>query len=203
MSCEVGGEARRKRERVVVFTRYPELGRVKSRLAATLGPERACEIHDQLARHAVAEARGWGGELQIRVTGGEPEQWDRWLGPAVWLDQGGGDLGERLARAVDAAFGDGCEKLVLMGTDCPGLDRRVLARSFEVLAEKDVVFGPAEDGGYYLVGLNRRIEGLFDGVDWGTDRVLAQSLAKAPDAGLLARLSDVDVEDDLKKTGWC
>ena len=184
-------------ERIIVMTRFPELGKVKTRLAATVGDERALEVHDALARHAIAEARAWGGELEIHVAGGDKAGWLNWLGMANWIEQGGGDLGERLQNAVQGAFRDGVERLVVMGSDCPGLDREVLKKAFQVLRTSACVFGPALDGGYYLVGMNGPRPDLFDDVDWGGGEVLKQSLAKEPEAALLDPLSDVDVEADL------
>jgi len=185
-------------DRVIVFTRYPELGKVKKRLAKDIGEVRALDIHDRLARHAVVETRRWGGDFEIRVTGGSPDRWGGWIEGARWVEQGDGDLGARLKRAVASAFEDGVQRVVVIGTDCPGLDGDVLQQAFEGLDDSEVVFGPALDGGYYLVGLTRPIGALFEGIDWGTDRVLEQSLARVPAAVLLDPLSDVDVVGDLE-----
>lgn len=184
-------------ERLILFTRFPELGKVKTRLAASIGDRPALEVHRELAERAISEAKGWGGELEIWISGGEPDDWEAWQGPQQFVEQEGEDLGARLARAVKVAFDEGVRRLVVMGTDCPGLDRSRLKAAFSQLESCPVVFGPALDGGYYLVGLSAPRLDLFEGIEWGGSEVLKQSLVKAPDATLLEPLADVDVEADL------
>jgi hypothetical protein len=109
-----------------------------------------------------------------------------------------------MARALNRALGDGVERVVLVGADCPGLRVGILQDAFEALGRADLVFGPAADGGYYLVGTRRRGAPLFEGIDWGTDRVLSQTLERARNAGLsvelVAELRDVDTPQDLEAT---
>ena len=103
-----------------------------------------------------------------------------WLGPDLaCLPQARGDLGARLESAFAAAFADGATAVLAMGTDCPGLTTDRLRAALAALAASDLVLGPATDGGYYLIGLARPAPELFAGVPWGTERVLAATLARA------------------------
>lgn len=187
-------------ELVLIFTRYPEVGKVKTRLAKGIGAEEACAIHDRLARHAVNEVRNWGGRYELWVTGGERELWLEWLGPHVWRSQGEGDLGERMQRAFDQGFASGVGRVVVMGTDCPALDEAVLEQAFSSLDQHDVVIGPADDGGYYLLGLKKPMPELFSQIPWGTAEVLNQTTERLPVGGyhLLRVLSDIDEVADLE-----
>jgi nucleoside-diphosphate-sugar epimerase len=115
--------------------------------------------------------------------------------------QGDGDLGERLARASGEALAAGVRRVVVIGSDCPGLEARHLAAAFDALQEQDVVIGPAADGGYYLIGLRGPAPSLFENIAWGTSRVAAQTLATAARQTLRVRqlevLGDVDRPEDL------
>ena len=125
-----------------------------------------------------------------------------WLGDAISIrEQGDGDLGARMERATREAFAEGAGAVVLIGGDCPQLTATTLGVAFAALREKEIVLGPAADGGYYLIGLRRARPELFRGIAWSTDAVLAQTLAAARDSTvechLLDRLRDVDEPDDL------
>lgn len=131
-----------------------------------------------------------------------PQEMAAWLGRGVaWQPQQGADLGERMAHAFAQAFERGFQRVVLVGADCPSLDVAVLARAFQALGRHELVLGPAGDGGYYLIGLNRPCPALFSGIAWGSHQVLAQTLAAAARAALvtalLERLPDVDRPADL------
>lgn len=187
--------------------KYPRPGAVKTRLIPALGAERACRLHRQLAGAALAVAaemrREAGVALEVR-TAGVPDA----AAQAAWLggetsarDQGDGDLGERMERAIAAALGEGARKVVVIGGDCPGLTRGHLAAAFAALDGADVVLGPAADGGYYLIGMKHAHGALFRGIAWGGAEVRAATLAAAEAADLkvaqLGLLSDVDLADDL------
>ncbi len=125
-----------------------------------------------------------------------------WLGDgARFLPQGAGDLGERMAGAFEESFRTGSTATVIIGSDCPGLSPDVITAAFARLTETPVVLGPARDGGYYLIGLSRPMPELFRGIPWGTDRVLADSLAVLQRRGckpaLLDPLEDIDRPEDL------
>ncbi len=189
--------------RVIVFLRAPELGKVKTRLAATLGAESALAIHRQLVELTLATLSPLP-KVTLRVTpdvAAESASWPVQLGWTV-LPQGEGDLGARLERAVAESFAVEVRPVVVVGCDCPELTAADVAGAGRLLAVHDVVFGPAADGGYWLIGLRRPVPELFRGLAWGTERVLTQSLAAAKtvglSAGLLRELPDVDTEADWR-----
>lgn len=194
-------------DRVIVFTRIPRAGRVKTRLIPALGPQGAAALHARLAERvltALAPLRDRRRtQVEVRLDGGDPGEGARWLGPAWTLAaQGPGDLGARMARAFQDAFAAGAARAVLVGTDAPGVDAPFVEGALARLDDADVVLGPAEDGGYTLVGLRRPHPGLFEAVPWGTERVLAETRTRASGLGLSARLlpalPDVDRPEDLR-----
>jgi len=194
---------------LLVFTRYPELGKAKTRLIPALGVQGATELHRQLAEWAIAQGRQLHhqhrGSIQLVVyfTGSTLQAMQTWLGAdLVYRSQVTGDLGERLYRAIEQSFAQGIERIVVIGSDCPSLTSELLTQAFQDLACHDLVLGPAADGGYYLIGLSRPIWELFQGIEWGTSRVLAQTLeiAQALELSycLLPTLSDIDRPEDLQ-----
>lgn len=190
-----------------MFVRAPEAGRVKTRLAATLGADGALRVYRRLAEHTVREARAVDAELRVHFTPADRESEVRaWLGDGPrYLAQAEGDLGTRMEAAFRSAFADGAERVVIVGSDLPDLTAALLRRAFGALDEHPAVLGPALDGGYYLLGMRAMIPGVFDGVPWSTDAVLARTLQRMRAAGiepaLLPALADVDEADDLP-AGW-
>lgn len=208
--------------RLIVFSRYPLPGRAKTRLIPALGPAGAAELQRRMTERtmqtALAARQQWNDtcrgpqadtdrmEVEVCYAGGTERRMRRWLGRGFRLvEQGEGDLGARMRRAVERALDDVCERAVLIGTDCMELTSGDISAAFESLHEADGVFGPTADGGCWLIGLRRNAD-VFDGVEWGTSAVLQQSLAKAADAGLSVRtlraLADVDTPDDLPHLPW-
>lgn len=188
-----------------VFARAPETGKAKTRLIPALGPEGAAILHAGLVERTLQTACGQGRDVQLWCHPNPDQPFfshcaDRF---AVTLHpQTGDDLGQRMAHALTAALKDH-EHAVLIGTDCPGLTTKDLDRAFAALEEgADAVFGPASDGGYYLVGLRQPRPGLFSGIDWGSDRVLSQTRSRACELGLDCRLlatrRDLDTPADLQ-----
>lgn len=194
---------------ILLFVRAPEAGRVKTRLAAEIGAEAALRVYRRLAEHAVAEARALAPEaaLRIHVTPADAIGAVRgWLGgEAVYLPQSGDDLGARMRAAFEAAFADGHRRVVIIGSDLPGLSSDALRRALAALDSRRAVLGPARDGGYWLLGLREMVTGVFGGIAWSTDRVLATTLERLRAAGcepaLLEELGDVDRATDLPD-GW-
>jgi uncharacterized protein len=193
---------------LIVMTRLPCEGRNKTRLIPALGARGAMEFHDRLARHAITAASdfcrmGNVRRLRVCIEGGTPAEGRSWLGDDD-LDiraQADGDLGTRMRIAAEEAFADGAEGVVIIGTDCPSLDESILSCAEGLLAHHDLVFGPALDGGYYLIGLAKPVRAVFESIPWGGSDVLAKSLHAAEGEGLkaalLAALPDVDVPEDL------
>jgi rSAM/selenodomain-associated transferase 1 len=126
------------------------------------------------------------------------------FGPRTF-PQSGGDIGERMYNALGKVLGEGYVKAVLVGVDIPGLSTSTVLRAFELLADSDMVFGPARDGGYYLVGLKKPAREIFQGIPWSTARTLGETLRKAYSLGyrtaFTETLSDIDTVEDLKRTG--
>jgi uncharacterized protein len=191
---------------LIIFTRLPCEGRNKTRLIPALGAAGAARFHDRLARHTIRMAEIFrlttkDTKLVIRLDGGSIQDGKAWLGDYDFREQGEGDLGERLERAVRDVFAEGANKVLVIGTDCPELDEATLVEAMDLLNHHSVVFGPAYDGGYYLVGLSEPNSIIFQNITWGGADVLAQSLAAAEmeklSVGLLGYLSDVDVPEDL------
>lgn len=193
---------------LILFTRFPEPGRVKTRLIPALGPTEAARIHRLLTEKTIREIRLLQESIPLSVevyyTGGDTDSLAEWLGPEwEYRSQVEGDLGGRMARALDDAFRRGMERVVLIGSDCPEMKTFHLRAALKVLDERDLVLGPAEDGGYYLIGLKRPCPDLFHpGLPWGTERVLEETIKAAAHhslaIGFLERLRDLDRPEDLK-----
>ena len=177
--------------RVAVFARWPEPGRAKTRLIPALGAEGAADLHRRLTERTVATVLASGLACEVRSTGAPPEDFTAWLGVEA-VDQGDGGLGERLARVA-------CPVL-LVGADIPDLTPSHLIRAAAGLADAPVVIGPAEDGGYWLLGLAAPAPALFEGIDWGTERVFEQTVARcAVPPVRLEMLADLDRPEDLAR----
>jgi rSAM/selenodomain-associated transferase 1 len=169
---------------LLVFLKYPSAGKVKTRLAASIGPGRAASLYRQwigLVLERVQPLRGQSLGGQARVVGyfdGGSQQdfapWDALVDE--WWPQPAGDLGDRLRAGFDAAHALS-EPVVAIGTDCLELDAPLLEAAFEALDRNDVVFGPALDGGYYLIGTSRNLPGFFDDVPWSSPSTLAAHLS--------------------------
>jgi hypothetical protein len=195
------------RERLILFTRYPEPGTAKTRLIPVLGPEGAAAFQQRMSRHALERAGRLAAEqgvsLEIRHEGGSGGRMRAWLGPQhAYRPQGPGSLGRRMAHALARAFDTGAARAVIIGSDIPGITRTDLHRAFEALRRHDLVFGPSSDGGYYLIGataeaFRRGAPYLGEGIPWGSAKVLAQSTDAARAAGL--RLALLDVRDDVDR----
>jgi hypothetical protein len=198
-------------DRIILFTRYPEAGRAKTRLIPVLGPQGAAELQRRLSAHTFRSARAardqLGAALEVGFEGGDERRVRAWLGEdAAYRPQGEGDIGRRMERSLLAAVDHGAERVVLVGSDIPGLKAEHLRAAFAQLDAADLVFGPALDGGYYLVGataqaLRRSTGFLGTGVRWSTAHTLPDTLARVRAAGLthalIEPLADVDRPADL------
>lgn len=194
------------REMLILFTRYPLAGRAKTRLIPLLGDEGAAQLQREMTEHVLA--RVWplvkrrGVKLEVRFEDGSHSDMRQWLGNGLhFAAQGDGDLGARMTQATNDAFGARMAAVVVIGADCPKLDAALVERAFDSLRTHPIVFGPAKDGGYYLIGLRRPLPALFQGIAWSTGSVLADSIARARQLGiepcLLPELSDIDEPADL------
>ena len=194
------------RERLILFTRYPMPGKTKSRLIPALGPDGAADLQCLMTERVLHRARQIERQrrvlIEVRYEGGNSRLIRQWLGRGLcYLRQGRGDLGERMARAFREAFADGAERVVLVGTDCPGVTADVFQKAFDSLADNDVVFGPATDGGYYLIGMRRFVPRLFVDMEWGSASVLQETIRVLDELKLtmvlVDKLDDIDRPEDL------
>lgn len=193
---------------MIVFTRAPIAGRVKTRLAARVGAARAARLHERLtlaAVHTALSARC--GAVEVHGTSAHAwlEATCRRTGAHLRL-QAGADLGERMANATRTALRR-ASFVLLMGADCPELSSRALREAARRLAgHADAVLAPARDGGYALIGLARPADFLFRDMPWGSEQVYAQTAASLKARGwrmhALAPVSDVDRAEDLERVRW-
>lgn len=190
------------RRRLVVFIKNPVYGRVKTRLAASLGNEQALAIYQQLLAHTRAQALACAAERLLFYSDTIDEQ-DEW--PAAFFtkhQQQGADLGARMAHALGQALA-GAQQAVLIGSDIPGLSAGILAQAFTALDTHDFVLGPATDGGYYLIGMRQLQPSIFENIEWSTATVFAETsrrIAALPaSCYLLPTLSDVDTAADWQR----
>ena len=135
-------------DRLILFTRYPVAGEVKTRLIPALGPEGSCELHRKMTEHTVDQLRIFSAAcpevFEVRYQGGNDSLMKQWLGSDLFFaSQGNGDLGLRLERAFHEAFQSGANRVVIVGSDCPGLTPGILRQAFDGLADHDLVIGPA------------------------------------------------------------
>ncbi len=181
---------------IVYMLKAPEPGRVKTRLAADVGDDEACRVYCALAeRQYRALPPGWPVEIHFAPANAALRM-RRWLGGANrYVPQVEGDLGKRLAAASESAFAGGARHVFMIGADCPNLGLEDFALALHQLSTGyDAVFGPARDGGYYLLATRRHLPQLFDGIPWSTPDVLRQSLGNADRSGLKSALL-VEKED--------
>lgn len=192
--------------RIAVFAKAPVPGRVKTRLAADLGDERAARLAASLTTHALAMAVGAAmGPVELWCS---PDAKHPFFGECAarfgvnLREQRGADLGERMQVAIGDALAAG-SPVLLIGSDCPALDAAILERAAAALGRHDAVFVPAEDGGYVLVGMARRVAGAFDGIAWGRDTVMQQTRERLVRAHArwqeLEPLWDVDRPEDYAR----
>lgn len=190
---------------IIVFARYPEAGRCKTRLAAGLGTAAALAVYQALLRHTVEVVGQCPGRKVLCV---DPPERARdggdWApGMDLYLPQADGDLGKRMSCAVEQRFDAGATRVLLLGCDCPQISKDSVISSLAALEDHDVVLGPTEDGGYYLLGLKGRHPFLFQGIPWSTEEVLEKTLniLKFHSLSYLLRdtLSDVDTLEDYHR----
>jgi rSAM/selenodomain-associated transferase 1 len=195
----------------VLYARVPRRGAVKTRLTPWLDPDEALALHLALLEDSLdllrdatlrAGAVPWiaFSEPWEPPASGRWESLSRAAGSASLLPQREGDLGARLRHTCDELFDRRHAGVVILGSDSPTLPPAYLERAQSVLqGGADVAIGPTEDGGYYLIGLGRRLPQLFDGISWGTDAVFAQTCATAERLG--ARVAPLSPWHDIDRPG--
>ena len=191
---------------LIIFAKAPIPGEVKTRLCPPLDHDEAASLHGTLVLDAVERAKGLPG-ASLYVAGAPDlahpffKVMEGRYGVKL-LAQRGPDLGSRMRWAMQDAFEQGAQEVLLTGTDLPTLPRAYLAEALKLVKAHDVVLGPTADGGYYLIGLRKMVPVLFEGIAWSTASVLAETKKKIEQAGLplglLPECRDLDTVDDLK-----
>lgn len=189
---------------IIVFTKVPELGKVKTRLAQTTGNETAVAVYKKLLRHTHKVVTQSNDHLNVFYGGHIPSP-DPWFPNANQrFLQPEGDLGDRMWHGVKTSSENGATKVILLGCDCPSLSPQHIQTAFEKLNSHDIVIGPADDGGYYLLGMNVPTPYLFEDMPWSTEKLLEITLEKIKENNhtyfLLETLSDLDYWEDLPET---
>jgi len=193
------------KEKLIIFTRYPEPGKTKTRLIPVLGKEGAASLHRQLTEGVILQAKELQNldiSLEVHFTGGSKKFMEEWLGGEIFYEeQAMGDLGIKMSAAFENSFNSGMEKVVIVGSDCPDLNSQLMGLAFAELEGCDLVLGPALDGGYYLIGMRKFVPEILRGINWGSGEVFAQTIAIAEDLNLtfanLLPLADIDRPEDL------
>ncbi|MDB4673222.1 TIGR04282 family arsenosugar biosynthesis glycosyltransferase [Verrucomicrobiales bacterium] len=191
---------------MIVFAKVPEAGRVKTRLAASIGDDAAVAAYRRLAEETFRQLPR-SADVWVSYAPGTSEAEDKmreWLGPIFpvgrWLPQVDGGLGDRLEDACRAGFKEGARQVTVIGTDCIGLDAEVFG---QIDPEADVYYVPANDGGYVLATLqNESAIAVFHGIRWSTEHVLNDSIAAAKNAGLTVAVSPLALEDVDTESEW-
>jgi len=194
------------RQALIIFAKAPEPGQVKTRLSPPLTSDQAARLHQAFVLDAVRAAQPLGGVVHwLSCAPSTTHPFFRALSRRFrlrLLTQTGETLGERMASALRQALDAGATRVALIGTDVPTLPASILRDAFRLLRSSDVVLGPACDGGYYLVGVSRRVPPIFDGIPWGRSMVLEATLAEINRLGLRCRLLpfwyDVDTMPSLR-----
>ena len=185
---------------ILIFIRNPELGKVKTRLARTLGDEEAFRIYQILLAKTRAAVLDCAANRCLFYSNfvAENDDWN----PDFFEKsiQHPGDLGQRMSAAFEQIFANGAQKAVIIGSDCPELTGEILQQAFDLLENTDFVLGPVPDGGYYLLGMKAPAPSVFQDIEWSTETVRAKTIEKIEALGqsyaFLPMLSDVDTEED-------
>ena len=184
----------------MIFTRPPVLGKVKTRLAAEIGDEAALDIYKFLLKHTVSVTRDL--EVMKQVHYSEEiilnDIWDNGIFEKKL--QRGDDLGEKMQHAFEAGIRNGFENIIIIGSDLFDLCREDIEKAFSLLQHNDFVIGPAEDGGYYLMGMKRIFPKIFQYKTWGTSTVFQDTIKdlRKENVAYLEYRNDIDVYGDIK-----
>jgi rSAM/selenodomain-associated transferase 1 len=189
---------------LIIFVKAPRPGEVKTRIAKSIGVQAACDAYLALVEVLIGKLRTLS-NVQVRYTPDDALlEIPQWIQP-TWTTapQGPGDLGQRLTRAFHEAFSGGAERVVIIGSDCPEITQHDIESAWAALDDHEVILGPAEDGGYWLIGLRSQQPALFENVAWSSTMVFEETLSRATTSSLavcvLRKLSDVDTIEDLRK----
>ena len=189
---------------LIIFVRNPTLGRVKTRLAKTIGDEKALQVYKDLLYHTMTVTQKINCDKFVFYDSAI-ESDDIW--PNNLFEkrlQHGADLGSKMQNAFHNLFNLGYKNCIIIGSDLFDLQTKHITDGFAILQTKDVVIGPAEDGGYYLLGLKKVIPTLFLNKKWGTETVLKDTIKdlETVSVSFLEILNDIDTAEDLEKSSY-
>ena len=188
------------KEALIIFVKNPELGKVKTRLAATVGDKKALEVYKKLLEHTCQVTKNISQDKWVFYS-------ERIDNNDLWDDshyhktvQSDGDLGQKMLNAFNHCFEQGYESVCIIGSDMMEINESTIKKAFISLKADDVVIGPAKDGGYYLLGMNKLHSSLFQNKQWSTESVLSDTLLNIEQLKLsctkLETMNDIDTEND-------
>lgn len=182
---------------LIIFVKNSILGKTKTRIAKAVGHEKAVQIHEKLVQNLESKLLK-NNTFQVHIYYSDFTVSNKWKGYKQYIQEGS-NIGERMHHAISQSIKNGFQSCVLVGTDIPDLSLDIIQEAFNKLKENDFVFGPAHDGGYYLIGTKYECKTLFEGITWSSKVVLEQTIAKINHAKytLLPVLHDVDTLEDL------
>jgi len=195
------------KDHLILFTRYPEPGRAKTRLISALGKKGAAELHKKLTEHCLTRLSDAAMPLTVFYTGGAAGHMANWLPDIPLVKQEGIGLGQRMIAAFAHVRDLNSGRILLVGSDCPDLSGQLIRQGLKILTDHDLVLGPTFDGGYYLIGISADfapadLAPLMVDIPWGTAEVLQTTRARIQAAGfscgLLPTLHDIDRPEDLE-----
>jgi rSAM/selenodomain-associated transferase 1 len=185
---------------IIIFVKNIKLGKVKTRLAKTIGNEGAFKVYKALVD--VTEQATSNIQTDKRIYFSDTIVDSKWQNSYKTV-QNGNDLGERMKNAFQDGFKDGYESIILIGSDLPNISSSIVKHGLDELNKKEIVFGPAEDGGYYLIGMNKPNNFIFENKPWSESMLLESTLnelkSKNITVSLLETLNDIDTFEDLKQ----
>ncbi|MEZ4982338.1 MAG: TIGR04282 family arsenosugar biosynthesis glycosyltransferase [Saprospiraceae bacterium] len=190
---------------LLIFIKNPQLGKAKTRLAASIGKEKALEVYKELLNHTRKVVTEVDARRMVFYNSFIDKE-DQWTSDLFEKQlQTGLDLGDRMKNGFEEGFKKAAP-LIIIGSDCAQLSPEIIEKAFEKLKDYDFVIGPAEDGGYYLLGMNSFQPFVFEQINWSTEKVAEQTRQRILSLGMTVAevdtLSDVDELEDLEKVEW-
>jgi rSAM/selenodomain-associated transferase 1 len=192
---------------IIVFVKYPQPGKVKTRLALHIGTQKVIKLYRAFVEDTLDKLDRGQNSVAVFFDPADKETlFKDWLGNRVYYyPQGTGDLGLKMKKAFDTLFNQKAEKIILIGTDIPQLTVEVIHEAFLLLESNEAVLGPSEDGGYYLIGFRRKTfeSSVFHGIQWSVPDVFNSTMRRLDklnrSVGLLQAFNDIDTIEDLER----
>ena len=191
---------------LIIIAKHPEIKNVKTRLKSSLSDDKRLKLYKRLLEHTVQRLGSIKGvETFIACAPQSAEHYFSRFGLRL-IPLPEGDLGQRMFYAFEEVFKGGYKKAALVGVDIPALTDSIILKAFELLSDNNIVYGPAQDGGYYLVGMSTLIKEIFEEVPWSSEYTLQKSLERARQCGFTVAfteiLSDIDTIEDVRRAGF-